>query len=105
MTLWNYLVLFMLGCFVFELSSRVITQFEANDDHGSPVYMALVSVAASGAALSVHCLLAIHIRLENRLRKTHGYKIKRSHVDLSLFRECKKVMVFIYRKFRQFVKP
>lgn len=95
----------MLGCFMFELSSRVITQFEANGDYGSPVYITLVSVATLGAALSVHCLLAIYVHAVNQLKKTHGFKVNRTHVDLSLFRECKKVMVFIYRKFKQFVKP
>jgi len=105
MNLSNYLVLFMLGCILYEFSGRMITQLEARNDYSSPLYMVFVSIITVGLTLALTSILTILKEVEKQLKETHGYHAKRTHVDLSLFRECKKVMVFIYRKFKQFVKP
>lgn len=105
MNLSNYLVLFMIGCILLEFAGRSITHLEADGDYGSPLYLVFGGIITLGLTLALTSILTILKEVEKQLKETHGYKVKRTHVDLSLFIECKKVMVFIYRKFKQFVKP
>ena len=50
---YNYLMLFLLGCALFEFSSRLITHLEEKKDYSSILYNVLIWCSAGGAALAI----------------------------------------------------
>lgn len=68
MSLWVYLIMFILGCIIFEVATpRLIN--ESDRKYGSTMYFLLLSATTGGLALALNSILKIIVTIEKQLEK------------------------------------
>lgn len=106
MEVWTYLFLFGVGFLICEVSFNILYEYKLGaiylkDQNPDSIFnRVFYGLHFMGLTMAIMGMFRLYESVIKKMDwKTHGAKI-----DLSLFIESKKVMVFMYRKFRDFLK-
>jgi len=67
MDAWDYLAIVLIGCILYEFSSRIVTILESGGDYSSPFYLLMIVLATLGLILGIVALKELYFRAKKQI--------------------------------------